>query len=47
MDIDTELDVVGIVLDTPVYCGSCDVRMEQINTTSFKCKRCGFIYSSK
>jgi tRNA(Ile2) C34 agmatinyltransferase TiaS len=47
MEIDSALDVVGINLETPVYCGSCEVRMEQINNTNFKCGKCGFVYNSK
>lgn len=46
LDLDSEGDMVGVVVDRPVICGFCMTQMEQVGKHLFRCPRCGTTYES-
>jgi tRNA(Ile2) C34 agmatinyltransferase TiaS len=44
LELDSELDAVGIILDKPMICGYCMRKMEQVGKNLFRCPQCGMTY---
>jgi len=42
--IDKELDEMGVILEKPVYCFKCKVRMVLVDKSRYKCPKCGQEY---
>jgi tRNA(Ile2) C34 agmatinyltransferase TiaS len=47
VEVDSELDMVGVKLEKPIVCGFCLRSMERIGKNNFRCERCGMVYESK
>ena len=46
-EFDMELDEVGIRISPALYCGKCNTKMLMIDSTNFRCPRCGYEYKEK
>jgi len=42
--VDRELDEIGVILEKPVYCFKCKLRMSLIAKNVYKCSQCGQQY---
>lgn len=40
-----DLDQEEILLESPVYCGTCMTAMDHLEKSTFKCPSCGTIYN--
>ena len=48
MEVDLQLDSIGVLLDHPMYCGFCMVKMNALGKDgkeSFRCPKCGSTYT--
>lgn len=43
-ELDSELDQIGVILDSPMICGSCLAQMDQVGKHLYRCSRCGTTY---
>jgi tRNA(Ile2) C34 agmatinyltransferase TiaS len=43
-DIDLERDQIGVILDSPVVCGTCATHMDHVGKHLYRCPRCGYVY---
>jgi hypothetical protein len=43
-ELDPEGDMIGVILDKPVICGFCMIRMQEVSRHLFRCPRCGAAY---
>ncbi len=40
-----DLDQGEILLESPIYCGTCMASMNHVKKTTFKCPSCGVLYN--
>lgn len=45
--IDRELDEMGVVLEKPVYCFKCKMRMVMVDKATYKCPKCSQGYDER
>lgn len=43
-DTDLERDQIGVILDSPVICGTCATHMDHVGKHLYRCPRCGYVY---
>jgi tRNA(Ile2) C34 agmatinyltransferase TiaS len=44
LELDSELDTVGIILDRQMVCGYCMKKMERVGKNLYRCPGCGMTY---
>ncbi len=44
MEVDTELDAVGVILESQKYCAHCMIKMEPYGRGKFRCPICQMVY---
>ncbi|MFH1511316.1 MAG: hypothetical protein ABIF10_06500 [Candidatus Woesearchaeota archaeon] len=44
LELDNELDMVGIILDRPLICGNCLKQMQQVGRGMYSCPSCQKTY---
>ncbi|MBI2545999.1 hypothetical protein HYV81_02355 [Candidatus Woesearchaeota archaeon] len=47
VETDPHRDHIGIIVDTPLYCYRCQVRMKQLSAARWRCTSCGSEYEEK